>query len=280
MSQLTTTSHQAPQPAGALTADDAPVVQVEQRGAVLWIAIDREARRNAINPMVIAGIEDALRSVEQRTGVRAVVLTAQGDKAFCAGADLTRGTNVFSDGMDEPTTDFGRLARVVRRIGVPIIGRINGDCVAGGMALLSLCDLAIAADHARFGLPEAKVGVFPMQVLVYLRRTLAPRHVNELCLTGQLITAARAADIGLVNHIVSSAQLDAAVQQTIDQVLQMSPVALKRGKAAIATMENMGFEEALGYAEAQITIASQTSAAREGLAAFNDKRRPAWAQAQ
>ena len=114
----------------------------------------------------------------QQPDIRAVVLTAVGEKAFCAGADLSRGTDVFTDGFDEPTTDFGRLARIARRLPVPLLGRINGDCVAGGMALLSLCDIAVAASHARFGLPEGKVGVFPMQVLVYLRRLIAPRHVN------------------------------------------------------------------------------------------------------
>src|SRR5690606_262224 len=126
--------------------------------------------------------------------VRVIVLTGTGDKAFCAGADLTAGTGVFSEGLDEPTTDFGRLARRVRELGIPLIARINGACVAGGMGLMSLCDLAIAADHARFGLPEAKVGVFPMQVLVYLRRLIGARHVNELCLTGALISAERARD--------------------------------------------------------------------------------------
>ena len=88
-------------------------------------------------------------------------------------------------------TDFGKLARFVRDAGIPMIARVNGDCVAGGMGLMSLCDLAVVADHARFGLPEAKVGVFAMQVLVYLRKMLHARHINELCLTGELIDAAK-----------------------------------------------------------------------------------------
>ena len=122
----------------------------------------------------------------------AIVLTGVGRKAFCAGADLTDGTDTFTLGLDEPMTDFGKLARVVRSLGVPLIGRINGDCVAGGMGLMALCDLVVVADHARFGLPEAKVGVFPMQVLVFLRSMIGSRHINELCLTGELIDAVRA----------------------------------------------------------------------------------------
>lgn len=256
------------------------VIQVERRGAALWISINREERRNAINPDVLLGIEKALESVMQQPDIRAVVLTAVGEKAFCAGADLSRGTDVFTDGFDEPTTDFGRLARIARRLPVPLLGRINGDCVAGGMALLSLCDIAVAASHARFGLPEGKVGVFPMQVLVYLRRLIAPRHVNELCLTGKLINAERAADMSLINQVTSTQELDCAMAALIDQVMQMSPVALKRGKAVIAAMENMAFEEALSFAEAQISIASKTSSAREGLSAFNEKRKPVWTQTE
>lgn len=255
-----------------------PVVQTRREGAALWITIDREARRNALNPQVLAGIEQAVRAAREDAGVRAIVLTGAGQRAFCAGADLTRGTGVFSDGLDEPTTDFGRLARVVRETGIPLIARINGDCVAGGMALMALCDLAVVAEHARFGLPEGKVGVFPMQVLVYLRRMIHPRHVNELCLTGSLIDAQRAQAMGIANQVVPSEGLDAAVQGLIDRIAQLSPVALRRGKYAINAMEGMGWGEALSFAETQIAVASNTHDAREGLAAFNQKRKPRWAQ--
>jgi enoyl-CoA hydratase/carnithine racemase len=159
---------------------------------------------------------------------------------------------------------------------VPIIARVNGACVAGGMALLGLCDIAIAADHARFGLPEVKVGVFPMQVLVFLRGMIGSRHLNELCLTGELITAARAAEIGLVNRVVPAGELDGAVDALLGKLAAASPAAVKRGKQAIFAMEVMSFSEALPFAEAQIALASRSSDAEEGLAAFNEKRPPRW----
>jgi enoyl-CoA hydratase/carnithine racemase len=162
-------------------------------------------------------------------------------------------------------------------VGVPLIGRINGDCVAGGMGLMALCDLVIASDAARFGLPEGKVGVFPMQVLVYLRRMIHPRHVNELCLTGELISAARAKEIGIANEVVPYEELDGRIEGVVGRVSAMSPAALKRGKYAIAAMQAMGFHEALAFAETQIALVSRTDDAREGLAAFNDKRKPRWA---
>lgn len=252
-------------------------VLTRREGRALWITINREARRNALNPQVLAQIEEAVRSTRSDPVIRAIVLTGAGQKAFCAGADLSRGTGVFSDGLDEPTTDFGRLARVVRDVGVPMIARINGDCVAGGMALMALCDLAIVAEHARFGLPEAKVGVFPMQVLVYLRRMLHPRHVNELCLTGALIGAQRAEAMGIANLTVPFSQLDSAVHDLIGRIGHLSPVALRRGKYAIHAMEHMGWNEALSFAETQIAVASNTDDASEGLAAFNEKRSPRWA---
>jgi enoyl-CoA hydratase/carnithine racemase len=256
----------------------APAVLTERRGAALWITIHREERRNALNAEVIQRIHAGIETAATTPGLRAIVLTGAGQKAFCAGADLSKGTDVFSpEGLDEPTTDFGRLARRVRELGIPLIARINGACVAGGMGLMSLCDLAVAAEHAKFGLPEVKVGVFPMQVLVYLRRLIGPRLVNELCLTGELITAQRAYEMGLLNAVVPSEQLDAAVQVLVDKLAAASPVAIKRGRAAIAAMEQMAFNEALPFAEAQIAIASRTGDAREGLAAFNEKRKPHWA---
>ena len=255
------------------------VIRSEQRGSALWVTIDREERRNALNPDVVAGIEAAFRSVASTPEIRAVVLTGAGEKAFCAGADLSRGTGVFGDAALEPTTDFGRLARVAREMPIPIIARVNGACVAGVMGLLAMCDLAVAADHARFGLPEAKVGVFPMQVLVYLRRMVAPRHVNELCFMSDLIDAARAQEIGLVNAVVGNNDLDAKVTSMVERITAGSPLAIRRGRVAIHELEAMGFHEALSYAEAQIALAASTPDAREGLAAFNERRSPQWFKA-
>jgi enoyl-CoA hydratase/carnithine racemase len=253
-----------------------PDVRLERNGDAVWIWIDREERRNALNPNVLAGIEEAVNMAAADPAIRAIVLTGVGEKAFCAGADLNKGPDTFNAAPDEPTTDFGRLARLVRTCGVPLIARINGACVAGGMGLMSLCDLAIAADTARFGLPEVKVGVFAMQVLVFLRSMIGARHIAELCLMGDLIPAARAVEMGLVNQVVPMAELDAAVEAMIQKLRAASPIALRRGKQAIFAMEMMAFPEALAFAEAQIALASRSTDAREGIAAFNEKRKPAW----
>jgi len=253
-----------------------PPIRKEKRGQTLWIWIDREERRNAINKEVVSGIESAVADAQADASIQSIVLTGAGRKAFCAGADLTEGAQTFTLGLDQPMTDFGRLARVMRDLGVPVIGRINGDCVAGGMGLMSLCDLVVVADHARFGLPEAKVGVFPMQVLVFLRSMIGARHINELCLTGELIDAARAREIGIANYVVPFEELDSRVETLIARLAEMSPVALRRGKYAIAAMERMAFPEALAFAETLISVTALTRDATEGLAAFNERRKPRW----
>jgi enoyl-CoA hydratase/carnithine racemase len=253
-----------------------PPIRTEKRGQTLWIWIDREERRNAINKDVVSGIESAVAVAQVDASIQSIVLTGAGRKVFCAGADLTEGAQTFTLGLDQPTTDFGRLARVMRDVGVPVIGRINGDCVAGGMGLMSLCDLVVVADHARFGLPEARVGVFPMQVLVFLRNMIGARHINELCLTGELIDAARAREIGIANYVVPFEELDSRVEVLIARLAEMSPVALKRGKYAIAAMERMAFSEALAFAETLISVTALTRDATEGLAAFNERRKPRW----
>ena len=253
-----------------------PPIRTEMRGLALWIWIDREERRNAINKEVISGIESAVTAALSNEGVRSIVLTGAGRKAFCAGADLTEGPQTFTFGLDQPMTDFGRLARTMRDVDVPVIGRINGDCVAGGMGLMSLCDLVVVADHARFGLPEARVGVFPMQVLVFLRNMIGARHINELCLTGELIDAARAREIGIANYVVPFEKLDTEVEVLITKLAEMSPVALRRGKYAIAAMERMAFHEALAFAETLISVTALTPDAAEGLTAFNERRKPRW----
>ena len=167
-----------------------------REGAVLTLTINRAERRNAMSPAVIQGLCAALRRSREDESLRAIVLTAVGDQAFCAGADLATGKS-FSFDYAEPRLPMPELFRVARDTNVPIVGRINGTCMAGGMGLLAICDLAIAADHALFGLPEVKVGVYPMQVLAVLQHLVPRRHLMELCLTGDPVDARTAREGGV-----------------------------------------------------------------------------------
>lgn len=131
-------------------------LQVSRRDAVLWLTISRESRRNAMSPAVLHGLREAIDAAQSDATLRAIVITGAGDKAFCAGADLQSGS-AFTTDFSQPRTLFADLLRSARVSQVPLIARVNGACMAGGMGLLSMCDLAVAARHTVFGLPEVKV---------------------------------------------------------------------------------------------------------------------------
>ena len=248
------------------------VVHASRQDGRLILTIDRPERRNALNGDVIGALHEALDRVRSDETTRAVVITGAGDQAFCAGADL--GGDAFAFDYATPTSAYADLLRAARTLNVPLVARVNGACMAGGMGLLAICDLAISAPHASFGLPEVKVGVFPMQVLAVLQDQLPLRCLAQLCLTGDPIDAARAREIGLVNEVADD--LDAALERLLSRLLANSPTALRRGMYAMKAMRSMSFEEAIAFGEGQLGLLALTQDAREGLAAFKEKRKPQW----
>ncbi|WP_095053424.1 enoyl-CoA hydratase-related protein [Pseudomonas sp. Irchel s3b2] len=248
------------------------VLQENRQDGRLILTIDRPERRNALNADVIAALQQAMQRARADDSIRAVVLTGTGDEAFCAGADL--GADAFAFDYATPTIAYADLLRTARTLDVPLIARVNGACMAGGMGLLAMCDLAIAAPHAIFGLPEAKVGVFPMQVLAVLQAQVPQRCLVQLCLTGDPIDAARAREIGLINEVADD--LDGALERLLSRLLGNSPTALRRGLYAMKAMRSMAFEEAIAFGEGQIGLLAMTQDAREGIAAFKEKRKPQW----
>jgi methylglutaconyl-CoA hydratase len=250
-------------------------VLTAKSGHVLTITINRPDKRNAMNAEVIAGIAAGWRAAHDDTDIRVIVLTGAGDKAFCAGADLARGQGAFQD-FSKPNSDYADLLRLAQNATKPSIARVNGTCMAGGMGLLCMTDMAVAADNAVFGLPEVKVGVFPMQVLSLLQLTVPRRLVNEWCLTGEPFTAEEARAAGLVNHVAPAGELDAKVDWLIGRVVDKSPAAIRRGKYAMRAIHAMSFDEAIAYTEGQIALTAATKDAREGIAAFQEKRKPVW----
>lgn len=248
---------------------------VRRDGAVLTLTLNRPDQRNALNDVMLKGLTEQLVRANEDKGIRVIVLTATGDKAFCAGADLGTGKSFVFD-YSQPRLPFPALFRQARMTNAPIVCRVNGTCMAGGMGLLALADLAVSADHALFGLPEVKVGVYPMQVLSVLQHIVPRRRLLQLCMTGDPVSAATALEMGLVSNVVPAAELDAAVDKLAGQLASVSPTALRRGKYATYAIESMGFEESLMFMEGQIGLLAATDDAREGLAAFKEKRKPVW----
>src|ERR1700675_1433408 len=182
-------------------------VILEKRGAALWITINRPEKRNAINGDVIAGIAKGYRDAHDDNDVRVIVLTGAGDKAFCAGADLQHTGAAFATNFAKPNVDYADLLPLSQNATKPAIARVGGVCMAGGMGLLCMTDMAIAADHVVFGLPEVKVGVFPMQVMALLQSIAPRRQINEWSLTGEPFDARAAQAAGLLNYVVPAAEL-------------------------------------------------------------------------
>jgi enoyl-CoA hydratase/carnithine racemase len=254
---------------------DTAAVLHDKRGHAFWITVNRPDKRNAINAEVIAGIRAGYRAAHADPDVRVIVLTGAGDKAFCAGADLQPGKG-FAFDTARPNLDYADLLRDAQNATLPSIARINGTCMAGGMGLLCMTDMAVAAQSAQFGLPEVKVGVFPMQVLSLLQQVAPRRVVREWALSGEPFDAAQALAAGLLNHVVPAAELDAKVEWLVGRIVDKSPTAIRRGKYAMRTLESMSFDQAISYTESQIALLALTEDAREGLASFNEKRKPRW----
>lgn len=249
-----------------------PSVLVERRGEALWITLNRPDRRNAINGAILAGVRKAYEAAHADPEVRAIVLTGSGDRAFCAGADLSEPS--FAADHSQPTTPYADLLRLMRRSTLPSIAVVNGSCMAGGMGLVAVADLAIAVDHATFGLPEVHVGVFPMQVLSLLRDLVPARTLTQWCLTGRPFDAAAALRSGLINEVLPAENLIPRALELATAISRVSPTALRRGKYFMREMANMTFDQCLSYAEGQITLLAMSEDAKEGFDAFNNKRRP------
>ena len=251
-------------------------VLLEKRGQAFWITINRPEKRNAVNADVIAGIARGYRIAHDDAQVRVIVLTGAGDKAFCAGADLQNTGGAFAQDFSKPNVDFADLLRLSQNATKPAIARVNGVCMAGGMGLLCMTDMAVASDHVIVGLPEVKVGVFPMQVLSLLQSIAPRRIINEWAITGEPFDAKIAQAAGLLNYVVPQAELDAKIEWLIGRITDKSPTAIRRGKYAMRAIASMSFDEAIAYTETQIALLAMTEDAKEGLKAFAEKRKPVW----
>ncbi len=251
----------------------------ERRGAAHWLTINREARRNALSPEVVTGIAAGLAEAQADESCRAIVITAAGEKAFCAGADLqASGSEGFAFAVDysRPRHYIVELFRAMSDCSLPILARVNGHVMAGGFGLLCACDLAIAADDIMIGTPESKVGVTPMMILPYMMRLIGPRKLAEMCITGERFSAAEALEWGVLNYITPRAELDAKIDWMLDRIVDKSPTSIRLGKQAYNAMRDMSLRDALEYAQAMVPSMSSTKDAVEGISAFVQKREPKW----
>jgi enoyl-CoA hydratase/carnithine racemase len=242
-------------------------------GPVTTLTIDRPAVRNALDLATIDAIHAALDSAAAQA--RVVVLTGAGDKVFCAGADLAQ----VADNPAGRLSAARAYARLLARLSAyerPVVARVNGHCLAGGLGLLLACDLAVTVDDAGVSLPEAAVGLWPMMVGAFLLRDLPRKQALELALTGRKLAADEAVAWGLVNRAVPRDGLDAAVTVFTDALLARSPAALRLGRRAWRDAAAMPVDEALALLAERLGDVMETEDAAEGLDAFLQKRTPTW----
>ena len=244
---------------------------------VATITINRPERRNALSWTVMSELRSAFEEAKADHEVRVVVLTGAGDKAFCAGADLTgmradAGWAEVHDGRGE----LARLFRTMWELGKPIVARVRGYALAGGFGLCLACDLVVAADDAQFGTPEIDVGLWPYMITVPLVRSMPPKVALELMMTGRRVSADEAMRIGFVNRVVPVDELDAAVAEVANTLATKSPAIMKLGRDSFYAVWDQSAEEALRLLHSMLTITSATEDAAEGIAAFAEKRKPEW----
>jgi enoyl-CoA hydratase/carnithine racemase len=246
-------------------------------GPIARVTINRPERRNAMSFEVMSGLRDAMRRAHDDESVRVVVLTGAGDRAFCAGADLTGVAD--NAGAVAAHDDRGLLADLFRDmwgLGKPTIARVRGYALAGGFGLAMACDLVVAADDAQFGTPEVNVGLWPFMITVPLLRTLSPRVALDLMATGRRVDAAEAMRLGIVNRVVAVSELDAEVDRLAGELAARSPLVMRLGRDSFYRALELRADDALDYLQSMLTITTLSDDAAEGVAAFAQKREPRW----
>ncbi|MFW0785590.1 enoyl-CoA hydratase-related protein [Gordonia sp. CPCC 206044] len=257
-----------------MTAPGTELAQTAGDGT-LTLTLNRPHARNALTGTMIRGIGAALIAAENDPGITTIILTGAGDRAFCAGMDLrtfTEGGDIGS-GKDPETLAYYRLVR--GETTVPVVGAVNGTAIGGGLELLLGCDLIVAADDARFGLPESKRGLFPGGGGTDIGTRIPLSAALEMTLTGELITARRGYELGLVNEVVGADQLMDAAHRHAERIAANAPLGLAACKElvrlAVASPEKVA--ERLPHWQ---SVVFSSDDAREGATAFIEKRVPKW----
>jgi enoyl-CoA hydratase/carnithine racemase len=254
------------------TTTTGDVTRYERDGAVAWLTIDRPEARNALSKAVRDGLWAGFRRFAADDEAAVLVLTGAGDKAFCAGGDLKEMSDAA---MTVPPPDFlpylGRSVHTDK----PVIAAVNGVAYAGGFLLAQMCDLVVAADHARFAITEAKVGRGTPWAAP-LPRLIPPRIAMELLVTGAPIDAQRAYEVGLVNRVVPLEDLRATAGELAAQIAANAPLTVRASKRLVYAIADHGWTEAFAEGDRIFESVYLSEDAQEGPRSFREKRAPRW----
>jgi enoyl-CoA hydratase/carnithine racemase len=243
-------------------------------GHVATVTLNRPDQRNPLSATMLRDLTAAFRWCQTENEVRVVVLTGAG-RVFCAGADLSSFDGEMS-GLDKYRSRdlFVDLFVLMSELGKPIVGRINGHALAGGLGLACSCDMLVAVDTATFGTPEINVGIWPMMIQAILSRNIPRKVLLEMEMLGERWTAMQLQSLGVVNRVVAHDLLDSTVKEIAQQLAKKSPVAMRLGRDSFYRHQDMDFRAAIHYLHGQFLLVSQTEDSREGIKAFFEKREP------
>jgi methylglutaconyl-CoA hydratase len=259
------------------TAMQYETLLLDTTGHLATVTLNRPDKRNAISTQMIAELQSALDEIE-KTHARVVILTGTG-KAFCAGIDLDLLRCIARQTPAENQDDSRRIAKMFRKIwsySRPLIAAVNGHALAGGCGIATLCDFTLAVPEAKFGYTEVKIGFLPAIVSVFLTRQIGEKRARDLLLTGRLVEAAEAKDLGLVNEIVPAENLMTRAQELADSILAASPSSITRAKHLLVSAAAASVDHDLERAVLESARVRCTPDFKEGLAAFLEKRKPIW----
>lgn len=247
-------------------------ILVEDSGAVRTITLNEPARKNPLGPVVVNELLYALDDARDDESVRVIVLTGAGD-AFSAGADLKQ-LGGGGEGELPLKGGFPDLLLRFRELGKPVIARVPGIAMGGGLGMICACDFAIGSERAVLSTPEIKRGLFPFMIMAVMSRVVPRRRLLQMMLLGEKLSAQQALESGLLTHVVPEDELDKAVNELAEQLARQSPTAMRLGLEAFHRMSDQTMAEALPLLEADLMKALSSEDAREGLAAFLQKREP------
>ncbi len=244
---------------------------------VATVTLDQPDTRNALSSEVLGELIAAFEAARDDDAVRCVVLTSSHERVFSSGANLSGfAGEVPLIHKHMGSERFVRLFRLIGELGKPSICAANGHVLAGSLGIALACDLIIAKEGAEFGTPEINVGAFPFMIMALIYRNVPRKATNEMLLLGERVSAAHAAEIGLVNKVVPADDFQVAVDDWAHKLASKSPVIMRMGKDAMFRQQDMAFLDALDYLRAQLSLAQSTEDIVEGVTAFFEKREPQW----
>lgn len=252
-------------------------LEVDERG-VARLTLARPQAHNALNARLIADLQHAVATLATRSDVRAVVLTGEGE-SFCAGGDLRWMQENMKKTRAERLSESAALATMLRALNelpMLVIGRINGPAYGGGIGMISVCDIAIGVESAKFALTEVGLGLLPANIAPYVVARIGAAHSRRTMLTARRMTAIEAKSLGLLDEVVHADELDGAVEREIADLLRCAPGAVAATKKLIAFVDSHDLSTSMVYTADRLADAWDSAEGQDGVACFFEKRTPSW----